>query len=57
MKNSAVASGLEKVSFHCNPKEGQAKEDSDYCTDVLISHAHMLIRFCSKSFKVGFIRT
>ena len=39
MENSAVATGLEKVSFHSNPKEGNAKECSNYCTIALISHA------------------
>ena len=38
LENSAVATGLEKVSFHSNPK-GNAKECSNYCTIVLISHA------------------
>ena len=26
LENSAVATGLEKVSFHSNPKEGQCEE-------------------------------
>ena len=26
LKNSAVATGLEKVSFHSNPKEGQCQK-------------------------------
>ena len=39
LENSAVATGLEKVSFHSNPKKGNAKERSNYCTIVLISHA------------------
>ena len=39
LKNSAVATGLEKVSFHSNPKESNAKECSNYCTIALISHA------------------
>ena len=39
LENSAVATGLEKVSFHSNPKEGNAKECSDYHTIALISHA------------------
>ena len=39
LENSAVATGLEKVSFHSNPKEGNAKECSNYRTIVLISHA------------------
>ena len=34
-----MATGLEKVSFHYNPKERQAKECSNYCTIALISHA------------------
>ena len=34
MENSAVATGLEKVSFHSNPKES-----SNYHTIALISHA------------------
>ena len=37
LENSAVATGLEKVSFHSNPK-GNAKECSNYLTVVLISH-------------------
>ena len=37
LENSAVATGLEKVTFHSNPK-GSAKECSNYCTIVLISH-------------------
>ena len=39
LENSAVATGLEKGSFHFNPKEGNAKECSNYCTIPLISHA------------------
>ena len=31
--------GLEKVSFHSNPKERQCQECSNYHTVVLISHA------------------
>ena len=38
LENSAVATGLEKVSFHSIPKEGNAKECSNYCTIALISH-------------------
>ena len=37
-ENSTVATGLEKVSFHSNPKENNAKECSNYCTIALISH-------------------
>ena len=39
LENSAVATGLEKVSFHSNPKESNAKECSNYRTIALISHA------------------
>ena len=42
LENSAVATGLEKVSFHSNPK-GNAKECSNYCTIALISHASKLM--------------
>ena len=38
LENSAVATGLEKVSFHPNPKERHAKECSNYLTIALISH-------------------
>ena len=38
LENSAVATGLEKVSFHSNPKKGNAKECSNYLTIALISH-------------------
>ena len=34
-----MATGLEKVSFHSNPKKGNAKECSNYHTIALISHA------------------
>ena len=39
LENSAVATGLEKVNFHSNPKERQYQECSNYCTIALISHA------------------
>ena len=34
-----MATGLEKVSFHSNPKERQCQECSNYHTIALISHA------------------
>ena len=43
LENSAVATGLEKVSFHSIPKEGNAKECSNYCTIALISHTSKVI--------------
>ena len=39
LDNSAVATGLEKVSIDSNPKESIAKECSNYHTIALISHA------------------
>ena len=39
LENSAVATGLENVSFHSNSKEKQCKECSNYCTIAFISHA------------------
>ena len=38
LKNSAVATGLEKVSSHSNPKERQCQRMRNYCTIVLITH-------------------
>ena len=38
LENSAVATGLEKISFHFNPKES-----STYHTIALISHASKLM--------------
>ena len=38
-ENSAVATRLEKVSFHSHPKERNGKECSNYHTVALISHA------------------
>ena len=39
LENSAVATGLEKVSLHSNPKKGNAKVCSNYRTIALLSHA------------------
>ena len=50
---TAVATGLEKVSFHSNPKEEQAMPKNVQTTLQLHSFC-ILVRFCSKSFKVGF---
>ena len=38
LENSAVATGLANTSFYSNPKEGNAKECSNYHTIALISH-------------------
>ena len=42
LENSAVATGLEKVSVHSNPK-GNAKECSNYHTIALISHTNKVM--------------
>ena len=38
LENSAVAIGLEKVSFHSNLKERHGKECTNHCIVALISH-------------------
>ena len=43
LENSAVAIGLEKFSFHSNPKKGNAKECSSYHTIALILHTSQVI--------------
>ena len=43
LENSAVATGLEKVSFHSNPKGRQCPECSNYHTIALISHKSEVI--------------
>ena len=39
LENSSVATRLEKVSFHSNPKERQCQRMLNYCTIALIPHA------------------
>ena len=39
LENSAVASGLEKVSFHFDPKERQCQRMLKLPQNALISHA------------------
>ena len=43
LENSAVAPGLEKVSFVPIQKKDNAKECSNYHTIVLISHASKVL--------------
>ena len=43
LENSAVATGLEKVSFHSNLKERQCQRYSNSCTTALISHTSKVI--------------
>ena len=51
LENSAAATGLEKVSVHSNPKEGQCQRMFRLHTIVLISHN---IKVMLKFFKLGF---
>ena len=44
LENSAVATGLEKVSFPPNANERQWKECSNYCTSALISHVSKIFQ-------------
>ena len=39
LENSVVVTGLEKVSFHSNPKERQCQKTLKLLTITLISHA------------------
>ena len=43
LENSAMATGLEKVSFHSNPKTGNTKECSTYRTLPLISNTSKIM--------------
>ena len=43
LENSAVATGLKKVSFHSNPKERQCQKYSNYRIIALISHANKVM--------------
>ena len=43
LENSAVATGLEKVSFHSNPKERQCQRMLNYCTSAPISHTNKVM--------------
>ena len=43
LENSAVATGLEELSFHSNPKKGNVRECSNYSTTALISHARKVM--------------
>ena len=50
LENSAVATGLENVSFHMNPK-GQCQKI--FKLTVQLRSFHKLVRLCSKSFQLG----
>ena len=51
LENSAVATELEKVSFHSNPKERQCQKNVQTAAHALISHAgKVMLKFS----KLGF---
>ena len=43
LENAAVATGLENVSFHSNPKGRQCQKCSNYSTIAFISHASKVV--------------
>ena len=43
LENSAMATGLEKVSFHSNPKTDNTKECSNYRTIPLITNTSKIM--------------
>ena len=46
LENSGVATGLEKVSFHSDPKERQCQRMLKLCTIVIISHtSKVMLKF------------
>ena len=55
LENSAVATGLEKVSFHSNPKEKAMPKNA--LTTTQLHSSHMLVKQCSKFSKLGFSNT
>ena len=52
LENVAVAIELVKISFHSSPKRRQVPKNVQ--TTVQLCSLHMLVRLCSKSFKLGF---
>ena len=55
LENSAVATGLEKVSFHSNPKEKSTLKNVQ--TTTQLHSSHMLAKKCSKFSKPAFNST
>ena len=55
LENSAVATGLKKVSFHSNPGEGKCQRMLKL-PYIQMQSFHIPAR-CSKSFKLGFSNT
>ena len=56
LENSTMATGLEKVSFHSNPKEHWAMP-KNIQTTIQLHSFQLLTMKGSKSFKLGFIST
>ena len=52
LENSAVATVLEKISFYSNPQKKAMTKNVQ--TTVQLCLFHILARYCSKSFKLGF---
>ena len=52
LANPAVATELDKVSFHSNPERKAMTKNAE--TTTQLHSFHMLARSCSKSFKLGF---
>ena len=50
--NVGVAIGLVKIIFHSSPRRRQVPKNVQ--TTVQLCSLHMLVRLCSKSFKLGF---
>ena len=55
LENSAVATGLEKVSFHSNPKKNAMQKNAQ--TTKQLHSSHMLVKQWSKFSKPGFSNT
>ena len=51
LRNSTVATGLEKVSFDLNSKKSNT---NNVQITIQLHSFHMLARLCSKSFRLGF---
>ena len=56
LENSTVATGLKKVSFHSNPKEGKCQRMLKL-PYIQLQSFHMPARLCSKFSKPGFNNT
>ena len=54
LENSAVATGLEKVGFHSNPKERQCQRTHKLLKNAQKHSSHMLVKKCSKFSKPDF---